>query len=64
MMHKYDPEGRSRMSQGEKLLFVIVLVGLTLLGIGFFMVSFRFGCIALGIGILGTAWKIMAWRRD
>lgn len=52
------------MNRGEKLLLVVVLVALTLIGTGFFMVSFRFGCIALGIATLGTAWKIMAWRRD
>lgn len=47
------------------LIFNGVLAsGFVLLAAGTFAIGWRVGCIALGLAILATCWRVMSWRRD
>lgn len=47
------------MTPADRNMFALLVVGITCLAVGFFMVSARFGFIGLGLALTATAWKAM-----
>ena len=54
---------RGTQKNQRELLFNLVLAsGFILLAAGTFGIGWKTGCTALGLAILATCWRVMAWR--
>ena len=47
------------MTPADRAMLALLAAGYACLAAGFFMVSTRFGLIALGCALIGTAWRAM-----